>query len=64
MGANSDTAGLGQIHGVLHPYRVSGVIAAGHVRRGNVLYDLLVEAHLPCAVALSHVAVEVDFLWP
>jgi len=44
---------------------IAAVEAAGDVRRADVRHDLGVGAHLPGAVALAHVAVDVDSLhWP
>ena len=42
--------------------RIAAVEAAGDVRRADVRHHLGVGAHLPGAVALAHVAVEVDGL--
>jgi hypothetical protein len=50
----------GQIHGLAHHVRVAAVEAAGDVGGGDVGHHLLVVTERPAAVALSHVAVDVD----
>src|SRR5215208_7584131 len=60
MNANRDAVVLGQRDGLAHGGWVAGVEAARDVGRGDVLHHLLVEAHLPGAEALPHVAVQVD----
>src|SRR6266852_3255203 len=50
----------GQLHGLAHHVRVAAVEAAGDVGRRDVRHDVLVAPQDPAAVALSHVAVDVD----
>ena len=49
-----------EAHGLADGGRIAAVEAAGDVGRGDERHDLGVGAHLPGAVALAHVAVQVD----
>src|SRR5690349_17706231 len=62
MRADGDAAVDGEAHGLADRRRVAAVEAAGDVGRGDEGHHAGVVAHLPGAVALAHVAVEVDAL--
>src|SRR5207247_11054628 len=50
----------GELDGLAHHVRVAAVEAAGDVGRRDVGHDVLVAPQGPAAVALAHVAVDVD----
>src|SRR5499433_1591134 len=60
MGADGHAVLEGQLHRLPHHVRIAPVKAAGHVGGGDVRHDALVVAEGPAAVALAHVAVDVD----
>src|SRR5713101_8130064 len=62
MRADRYTVLDGETYGGADRRRIAGVEAAGDVRRADERHDGGVGAHLPGAVALSHVAVQVDGL--
>src|ERR1700730_7625168 len=50
----------GELDGLAHHVRVAAMEAAGDIGRRDVRHDVLVAPQGPAAVALSHVAVDVD----
>jgi hypothetical protein len=60
VGTDCDTVLHGELHGFAHHVRIAAVKAAGDIRGGDVRHHLLVVAERPAAVALTHVAVDVD----
>src|SRR5205809_6580996 len=62
MGADRDAALYGERYGVADGGRIAAVKAAGDIRGADEPHDAGVVAHLPGAVALAHVAVQIDRL--
>src|SRR3954471_10968781 len=62
MRADRDAMIDREAHGLADRPRITAMEAAGDVGRADVRHHLGVGAHLPRAVALAHVAVEVDAL--
>src|SRR5918999_2785152 len=60
MRADGDTVVEREADSLADGRRVAAVEAAGDVRGSDVRHDLGVGAHLPGAVALAHVAIEID----
>src|SRR5262245_19496171 len=60
MGADGHPMLESELHRLAHHVRVAAVEAARDVGRGDVRHDALVVAEAPAAVALAHVAVDVD----
>jgi hypothetical protein len=60
MGADGHAVLERQLHRLAHHVGLAPVKAAGDVRRGDVGHDAFVVAQCPPAVALAHVAVDVD----
>ena len=59
MRAYRYTGSLGGGHSLVHHQGVAGVIAAGHVGRGHMLDNLLIQTDGVCAKALAQVAVQI-----
>ena len=53
---------LGCGHGLVHHQRVTRVVTAGHVDRGDVLHHLAVQPDGIRAEALAQIAVQIDFV--
>src|SRR5437867_5376685 len=62
MGADRDAALYGERDGLADGGRVAAVKAAGDIRGGDVGHHGRILAHFPGAVALAHVAVQIDRL--
>src|SRR5437879_1125834 len=62
MGADRDAALERERDGLADGGRVAAVKAAGDVRRSDVAHHFCIITHLPGAVALAHVAVQIDRL--
>src|SRR5712664_3090961 len=62
MGADRDAAVDGERYGLTNGGRIAAVEAAGYVRGGDVPHHLRIVTHFPGAVALAHVAVQIDRL--
>src|SRR2546427_5629167 len=62
MGADRDAVLERDLYGGADGGRIAAVKAAGDVRGADVRHDFGIGAHLPGAVALAHVAVQIDRL--
>jgi len=62
MGADRDAALERERYGLANGGRIAAVKAAGDVRRSDVPHHFCIITHFPGAVALAHVAVQIDRL--